>query len=178
VTKTPNPSPASEGLGKTKDKSEHRPYSPPRQPSNQNLARAAAQFPCSGVPESGEEVLSSAKPVSVAQRAEEGDDYPTICILNARWRVVACKNSIQWILQRRCGPNHWRGQYFCRTRDGLVCCAREHVGPIGAAALVILLRLPEHFPPNNKFTWNERMPPALDPPSMGGSNAEKAERHE
>jgi hypothetical protein len=73
---------------------------------------------------------------------EENDDYPTVAILNDRWRVVLCRNSIQWILQKRGGPNH----YFRRTRDVLIRCAREHAGQIGGDALLILLRLPERFP--------------------------------
>jgi hypothetical protein len=77
---------------------------------------------------------------------EENDDYPTVAILNDRWRVVVCRNSIQWILQKRGGPNHWRGRYFCRTREVLIRCAREHAGEIGGDALVILLRRPERFP--------------------------------
>ena len=39
--------------------------------------------------------------------------------------------------------SRWRSRYFCRTRAGLIACAREYAGPIGGDALVILLRLPE-----------------------------------
>ena len=52
---------------------------------------------------------------------------------------------MQWILQRRQGKQ-WRGYWFCRTREALIRGAREHAGPIGGDALVILLRLPEHYP--------------------------------
>jgi hypothetical protein len=92
-------------------------------------------------------VLLHTARVPVAPLGEEADDYPTIAVLNNRWRVIACRNLIQWILQnRRGGPNHWRGRYFCRTREVLVRCAREHAGPIGGDALASLLRLPERFP--------------------------------
>jgi hypothetical protein len=91
--------------------------------------------------------LSRDAHLPVARLGEETDDYPTVAVLNATWRVIACRQSIQWILQRRRGgPNHWRGQYFCRTREVLVRCAREHAGQIGGDALVVLLRLPEWFP--------------------------------
>ena len=77
---------------------------------------------------------------------EESDHYPIVVQLNDRWRVVACKNSIQWILQRRRGGvDHWRGYWFCRTREALLRGAREHASPIGGAALAILLRLPERI---------------------------------
>src|SRR5262245_32007927 len=83
--------------------------------------------------------LSPARHLATPQRGEKSDTYPTIAVLNDRWRVIACKNSIQWILQKRSGPNHWRGRYFCRTRDALICCAREHAGETGGDALEILL---------------------------------------
>jgi hypothetical protein len=91
-------------------------------------------------------VLSSTGHVPVAPRGEENDTYPVVASLNSRWRVIVCKNSIQWILQRRrSGPDSWRGRSFCSTREALVRCAREHAVDIAAAALVTLLRLPERF---------------------------------
>ena len=79
-------------------------------------------------------------------RGEESDAYPTIAALNTRWRIVTCKNSLQWVLQRRCGHvDHWRGFWFCRSREALIRGAREHAGQIAGNALIILLRLPEHF---------------------------------
>jgi hypothetical protein len=78
--------------------------------------------------------------------SEERDDYPTIAILNDHWRVIACKGSIQWILQKSSGPDHWRGRSYCRTRAALVRCVREKVGQVRGDALVILLRLSERFP--------------------------------
>ena len=37
----------------------------------------------------------------------------------------------------------WRSRYFCRTREGLILCVREHAGEINGVALVRLLRLPK-----------------------------------
>jgi hypothetical protein len=80
-------------------------------------------------------------------RGEESDSYPTVAILNDRWRVIVCKNSIQWVLQkRRSSPNGWRGHWFCRTSEALLRGVRKYAGDIGGDALVILLRLPERFP--------------------------------
>jgi hypothetical protein len=82
----------------------------------------------------------------VARRGEENDTYPAIATLNNRWRIIVCRNSIQWILQARGGgPNSWRGRSFCRTRDALIQCAQDHAGDIAGGALVILLRLPERI---------------------------------
>ena len=86
---------------------------------------------------------SSVTPVSGRLRAEENsDDRPVIAVLNDRWRVVECPGGIQWILQYRSGPTLWEGRYFCRSREGLLQCVREHAGEIGGDALVFLLRLP------------------------------------
>jgi hypothetical protein len=50
-------------------------------------------------PDSG---FSSVGRVFRGIRGEETDDYPpVIARLNERWRVIACRGSIQWILQRR-----------------------------------------------------------------------------
>jgi hypothetical protein len=89
--------------------------------------------------------LSNATGLPGRPRREENDAYPTVANLNARWRVIECKNSIQWILQRRC-RGRWNGKYFCRTREALLRFARAGAGEIAGDALVILLRLPERFP--------------------------------
>jgi hypothetical protein len=109
------------------------------------LSRATATQSSSGLPDSARTVLSSVGRVYAPPLAEETDAYPTIARLNDRWRVIACRQSIQWILQRR-GGEYWRGYWFCRTREALVRGARQHAGPIDGDALVILLRLPERFP--------------------------------
>ena len=93
---------------------------------------------------------SARPPVSEAMRGEETDDYPRIAArLNPRWRVVSCRDSLQWILQSRCGQRaglaRWKSRFFCRSRGGLVSCCLEHAGPVGGAALALLLRLPSHF---------------------------------
>jgi hypothetical protein len=88
--------------------------------------------------------------LSGRSRAEENDDYPVVAALNPAWRVIACKHSLQWILQhRRGGPDSWRGEWFCRTREALVRGVRMHTGDAGLLpgdALVVLLRLPEILP--------------------------------
>jgi len=84
--------------------------------------------------------------VPVAWRGEENDTYPVVATLNGRWRIIVCKNSIQWILQtRRGGPDSWRGRSYCCTREALVRCARQHAAQLGGDALAILLRLPERI---------------------------------
>jgi hypothetical protein len=73
---------------------------------------------------------SSVAHVSVALAAEESETYPRIIArLNDHWRVVACRNGIQWILQVRHGQG-WRNRYFYRTRAGLFSGSHEYAGEI------------------------------------------------
>jgi len=81
---------------------------------------------------------------------ESAEGYPTVVQLGTRWRVVACRDGIQWILQCRIRPDRpervtrddWRGRSYCRTREALLRCCRDHAGEIGPAALATLEALP------------------------------------
>lgn len=93
---------------------------------------------------------SAVAAVSVAVWAENSDLYPHIVArLNDQWRVIVCRDGIQWILQAQSGHSaglpRWRSRYFCRTREGLLRCVREHAGPIGRNALAVLSRLPKRI---------------------------------
>jgi hypothetical protein len=66
--------------------------------------------------------------------------------LSPEWRVV--DDHIQYILQRRKGnarskSTGWVGRSFCRTREALLRCIREHCGPVDAGALNQVQALPE-----------------------------------
>jgi hypothetical protein len=79
---------------------------------------------------------------------ETADGYSGfVAQLNPDWRVVACRDRVQWILQRRGAPgstraNDWRGRSYCRTRDVLIRCAREYSGTIDPEAFAVLAALP------------------------------------
>lgn len=102
-------------------------------------------------PHAGPWLKSPVPRLSVAQGPEESDGYPRIVVrLNPQWRVIACRDGLQWILQKRRGLKHgrprWANRYFFRTRAGLVCGCREYAGELAGDALVVLLRLPPFFP--------------------------------
>ena len=64
-------------------------------------------------------------PHSAKISREEAEDYrAVVTVLNRRWRVIECRDGIQWILQRRAGLRHgqprWDGRCYCRTREGLM----------------------------------------------------------
>jgi len=87
--------------------------------------------------------------VSTASR-EEADDYGNIvCRLNPHWRVIVCRDHLQWILQHQRGQKEgaptWRSRSFCPSRIEIVRCVREHCGLVDAAALGVLYALPAHI---------------------------------
>jgi len=65
--------------------------------------------------------------------------------LNEGWRVS--EDGIQWMLQRRCSrPGQkakWSGRSFCRTREALLRCVRDHCGVVCIEALKRLEALPD-----------------------------------
>jgi hypothetical protein len=83
-----------------------------------------------------------------ANSAETADNYAgIIAILNSYWRVVECRDRLQWILQRRGSPktsrrDDWRGRSYCRTAEALRRHVREFTAPIDPAAAAILAALP------------------------------------
>ena len=82
-------------------------------------------------------------------RKETSDFYGSvIAILASRWRVIACRNGIQWILQKRTAePLHkgiWRGQSYHTNRNGLIeACARLELSS-EAKFKTVLQALPEN----------------------------------
>ena len=65
-------------------------------------------------------------------RRERDDDYCDVIVhIASRWRVIICKDGIQWILQQRsvAPPNTgtWSGKSYPTTRDALIaaCSSRN-----------------------------------------------------
>lgn len=50
--------------------------------------------------------------------SEEADDYPKVIVASDRWRVIQCRNGIQWLLQFTAGERHgqkrWQSRSFYR----------------------------------------------------------------
>lgn len=87
-----------------------------------------------------------------ATSCRESDDnyFAVLVALNTRWRVIACRDGIQWILQQRDATRSlhgapWRGRSYFRTRDALICVCAVHAGPIRPEASAILRSLPAHI---------------------------------
>ncbi len=57
---------------------------------------------------------------------ERDDDYRWVRIpIDARWRVIVCKEGRQYVLQYRDGPNHWTGKKFAPTKAGVHLAVRQ-----------------------------------------------------
>lgn len=81
---------------------------------------------------------SKAKP-SDACRSESHDAYSGVLFPIAdRWRVIVCRDGIQFILQYRVSltaPNRWAGKSYPTTREGLRESIWRIVGPDACEAV-------------------------------------------
>ena len=81
---------------------------------------------------------------------ETADDYGRIIArLNNNWRVIACKDARQWILQRRdaqrSGRARWKASCYFVTKNALIRASRTCCGPVDPKAVATLSALPENF---------------------------------
>lgn len=99
---------------------------------------------------SGALALAAATGLPEISHRESDDGYASVvAVLNARWRVIECKDRIQWILQfakSRRDTRVWEGRSFVRSREGLFRVVSHHAGPVSPDALAILQFLPARFP--------------------------------
>lgn len=80
---------------------------------------------------------------------EEHDDYiRLVCKLNDRWRLVICRDLLQFVVQRkrgeRCGRARWEGAAFFQTREGVKRFCRN-LEPILPSARRVIAQLPNHI---------------------------------
>jgi len=83
--------------------------------------------------------ITAATPVS---RLESDDAYqPVVARLNDGWRVIVCRDRIQWILQKAKKSGHgteWRGRSCCRTREALLRVCVQLSGGISPGSKTVL----------------------------------------
>jgi hypothetical protein len=79
---------------------------------------------------------------------ESYDEYPRVVAkLNDRWRVIECRDQIQWILQcrissERAARARWEGLSYCQTSEALIRCCNEERIEIEPGVLDTLFSLP------------------------------------
>lgn len=64
-------------------------------------------------------------PVYITSHRERDDNYQSVIVqLDPRWRIIECRDAIQWIIQKRSAePSHsgeWRGNSYVTDRDALI----------------------------------------------------------
>jgi hypothetical protein len=84
----------------------------------------------------------------VLNRKESSDGYGrVVAVLNPKWRVIECRDGIQWILQSRDSLKPevvWRGRSYCRTKEALLRVCALHAGEINPTAAAVLAALHEN----------------------------------
>tara|TARA_R100000789_G_scaffold18503_1_gene21325 strand:- start:1077 stop:1499 length:423 start_codon:yes stop_codon:yes gene_type:complete len=77
--------------------------------------------------------VTAAKPASPNER---DDHYRSVVCQIDGWRVIVCRDGIQWIIQRRRRAGRrqveWKGRSYCTTRDTLIREWRRHTDDEGA----------------------------------------------
>ena len=94
---------------------------------------------------------TSGSPCSLeTSRKERDDDYHNVVVqLATRWRVIVCKDFLQWIIQKRTAeplhPGVWRGRSYVTARSSLIrlCASRDLISD--DTALAKLEALPAQF---------------------------------
>lgn len=92
---------------------------------------------------------SRGKP-SVGLGNESDDAYPgTLFEVANRWRLIVCRDRLQYILQHRnspTAPRSWRAKSYPTTREGVRDSITRHVGAYAAEALAAEIdALPDHI---------------------------------
>ncbi|GEM_PF-2024868 len=78
-------------------------------------------------------------------RRESADHYNNIVHISANYRVIICRDAVQWIIQHRRGKSgagaRWRSVAYCQARKALIREWHAKTGDYHGA--VALGRLPE-----------------------------------
>ena len=88
-------------------------------------------------------IISGVAYEKTATHRETSDDYSAVVAqLASRWRLIVCKDGIQWILQKReAEPPHdgdWRGKSYFACKESLirVCGSRRLLSEPKARAVL------------------------------------------
>ena len=83
-----------------------------------------------------------------SHRERDLDYRGVIAVLGDGWRVIECRDGLQWIIQRRDAGDphraHWRGVSFHLSREALIAASGRLCAAPDPAALAILAALPAH----------------------------------
>lgn len=60
--------------------------------------------------------------MSGSHRERDEKYSAVVAVLAPGWRVILCKDGLQWIIQRRAEGRDWRSLRFCASKSGLLGC--------------------------------------------------------
>ena len=95
-----------------------------------------------------ETAASIGKTARTSDRKSDQHYRAVVAVRNGRWRVIVCRDAIQWILQLGKSNGHgtaWRDRSYCRTKSALKRICAQHVGEIEPFAFTILNALPNRI---------------------------------
>ena len=89
-------------------------------------------------------------PLTGPSHRESDDNYARVVAhLGDSWRVIVCRDDLQWILQRRDGERagraRWTGVGYCLTPEALLRLCRASGGLVDPSAWSVLDELPAHI---------------------------------
>lgn len=88
-------------------------------------------------------------------RRESADDYRGELHRAGRWRVIICRDHIQFIIQSRVSSAEggagvrWKGCHYCTTREAILRLWRRDAGDSGE----VMEQLPERAPLLHLDRW-------------------------
>lgn len=81
---------------------------------------------------------------------ERDDNYHAIAVrLSYRWRVIICRDALQWIVQRRRDAgrrgSEWKGIHYCASRKALIRLSDASCRDMSTKARAVLEELPDRI---------------------------------
>ena len=122
---------------------------PPRDATPRGRGRAEGRTGESSVGDTLSLNTRTAPDAKASQKEADADYAGEIARLSDRWRVIVCRDRIQWILQSRdAGGSHmarWRGRHYCTTREALIRLCGSLCAVPDVEAMLVLSSLPERI---------------------------------
>ncbi len=78
-----------------------------------------------------------------------GDYYRIVLMISSKWRIIECRQGLQWIIQKcqgiRYGTTRWENKKYFLSRDGLVtACQRLNLN-LDTNTNLVLKELPKYI---------------------------------
>ena len=93
---------------------------------------------------------SSRRPHPKKAGSESSGDYGRVVLtLSPQWRIIECRQGIQWIIQKckgmRYGTTRWDSCHYLTSRDGLITVCHRLKLPLDPKTFCRINSLPEYL---------------------------------